>query len=258
MRKSLLIVATALLLASTASAKNLYVPVVGRVDGANGTFFRTDVRIFNPSATHDLGISLHFLPRGIEGSNIPGRIVTVPRRQMVVLDDIVGNFFKMSSGLGALRLDSDEAVSYSFSADSRTYTDSANGTFGQFIPALDVDDAVKDHVVLHVTQDAEYRTNVGVMNPSRDPAQITASLFRADGTLVAPEVVLSVPPLSMIQNSLPATFVTDAQLDDAFVVLKSSVPIFTWASVIDNRSGDQIFIPGAEDKDEVTPLPPLP
>lgn len=255
MPKRLLILTTVLLLAASASAKNLYIPIVGRVGGANGTFFRTDVRIFNPSASHDLAVSLHFLPRGIEGTNIPGRIVVIPKRQMIVLDDIVGNFFGMPSGLGALRLDSDEAFSYSFSADSRTYTDSSNGTFGQFIPALDVDSAFKDHVVLHVTQDAEYRTNAGVMNPTDEPAHVTAFLVRADGTLLTPEVEITVLPKSMIQNSLAATFNTDRQVDDGFILFKSSVPVFTWVSVIDNRSGDQVFIPGAEDKDEVTPLP---
>jgi len=55
-----------------ASAKNMYIPVAGKVAGGNNTFFRTDVRIFNPSSTDDIAVSIHYLPQGIEGPNIPG------------------------------------------------------------------------------------------------------------------------------------------------------------------------------------------
>lgn len=49
--------------ATSAAAKNLYIPAAGTAPGANGTHFRTDVRIFNPSSTTPISISVHFLPR---------------------------------------------------------------------------------------------------------------------------------------------------------------------------------------------------
>jgi hypothetical protein len=256
MRKKLTMTVALLLIAVSASAKNLYIPVVGRVAGANQTYWRTDVRIFNPSPVHDIYVSLHFLPQGIEGTNISGILVTVPKRQMIVLNDIVGSLFKMESGLGALRLDSDTDMSYSFAADARTYTNSERGgTFGQFIPALDPLSAKNDTVVLHVAQDAAHRTNAGVMNPGTAPAQVTAFVVAADGTLMVPEVTFSVPPKSMLQSSLPAMFGLNRDLSDGFLLFKSTEPVFTWGSVVDNASGDPVCILGAEDKAEVTELP---
>lgn len=241
------------LLATSSFAKNMYIPVAGRVPGANGTFWRTDVRIFNPSAVSDIQVTLHFLPMGLDGSNIPGRLVTVPKRQMVVLDDVVGNFFELPSAIGAVRIDSDTDFSYSFSADSRTYTDSTSGgTFGQFVPAMD--GAFKKSVVLHVSRTNAFRTNAGVMNANREPVVVTASLVGADGTLMTPEVALTIPPMSMIQSDIASMFGTTREVANGFILFDATLPVLTWASVIDNQSGDPVFVPGAEDKAEVTPI----
>jgi hypothetical protein len=244
-------------------AKNLYIPVAGVARGANNTLFRTDVRIFNPSATQDLAVSLHFLPIGQDGSNYPGTIVTVGKRQMLVLDNIAENFFHLPSGsIGAIRLDSDDAVSHAFSADSRTYTDSPNpavpGTYGQYIPALDSTRGIAKSIVLHVSSSSDlskgFRTNAGIMNPNSTASTVTPRLHRADGTLVAQGAPLTILPKSMTQQSLSSLFGPVTDFEDGFILFDSSLPVFTWASVIDNRSADPIFVLGVEDKDEITPL----
>lgn len=249
-----LVVAVAVLLASvTAEAKNLYIPAAGTAPGAFGTHFRTDVRIFNPSSTHTISVTLHFLPQGWDGSNIPGRIVTVPPRQMAVLNDVVGDFLEWpGSAIGAVRLDSDTDQSYEFSAESRTYTDSPNpaapGTYGQFIPALDPNtDATKSGVVLHVSNNAAFRTNAGVMNPNRETITAIARWIRADGTLVAESSPFTVPPMSMIMQPLAQLFGGGAVVDDGYLTINTSLHAFPFASIIDNQSGDAIFVPGVEE-----------
>ncbi|MCM2316289.1 MAG: hypothetical protein NDJ92_14165 [Thermoanaerobaculia bacterium] len=253
--------------ALSASAKNMYIPVAGRAAGANNTLFRTDVRIFNPSSTDDISVSIHYLPQGIEGTNIPGRLVTVPKRQMVVLNDIVGNFFgETQDTIGALRLDSDTDASYEFVADSRIYTDSPNpavaGTYGQYVPAMELDDAKLKTVVLHLKSPfnvgipgsgGSYRSNVGVMNPGSETATVTSRLYGADGTPLGTGAVQMIPPKSMRQLSLAALF-GGVFFPDGFVTFESTQPVYTYGSVIDNNSGDQVFIRGIEDKAERKPL----
>ena len=68
------------LAAAGADARNLYIPIAGEVPGANNTYFRTDVRIFNPSFVDDIDVSIHFLPAGQDGSNISGQVFQVPVR----------------------------------------------------------------------------------------------------------------------------------------------------------------------------------
>jgi len=241
-----------------ASAKNTFIPVAGVVQGANNTFFRTDVRIFNPSDTVDIFVSLHFLPQGIEGSNISGRLVKVPKRQVVVLNDIVGTFFQMQApAIGAIWLDSDADFSYSYVAESRIYTDSPNpaapGTYGQFVRAFDVSEAKMKTVVTHLSNGFDYRTNAGVMNPGAETATVTAVLWGADGTKLGETATVEIPPKSMRQMSIGDWF-GGAFFGDGFITFESTQPVFTWGSVIDNNSGDQIYVPGVEDKAEVEPI----
>ena len=239
--------------ASDAAAKNLYIPAAGSAPGANNTRFRTDVRIFNPSSTTPISISVHFLPQGMDGSNIPGRLVAVAPRQMAVLNDIVGDFLQWPvPAVGALRLDSDTDKSYEFTAESRTYTDSPNaaapGTFGQSIPALDpTTEALKLSVVTHVSNNDAFRTNAGIMNPNREALTATVKLVRADGTLVAESAPFEVPAMSMTLRPITQLFANLPVVDDAYLMINTSLDSFPFASLVDNQSGDAIFIPGAGD-----------
>ncbi|MGN6183546.1 MAG: hypothetical protein ACTHQM_07820 [Thermoanaerobaculia bacterium] len=243
--------------AGSAAAKNLYIPVAGSAPGANGTRFRTDVRIFNPSSTQSIGISIHFLPQDMDGSNISGRIVYIEPRQVAVLNDIVANFLQWPvPAIGAIRLDSDTDRSYEFTAESRTYTDSPNasapGTYGQYIPALDPDkDAVKTGIVTHVMSTAAFRTNAGVMNANRESVGVRVKVMTVQGTVAAESPMISVPAMSMTLQSLAQLTGLNSELTDGYLVIESTHPVFPFASVLDNQSNDSIFVPGTADLTEL-------
>ena len=266
MRRTLLVVSS-LLLAATVSAKNMYIPISANAPGANNTLFRTDVRIYNPN-DRQIAVTLHFLPRGADGSNISGRRFDIPARQMMVLNNVIeaiGGFPPPITG--AIRFDSDDTGTSGpdFHATSRTYTDSPNpaapGTFGQFIPALEANQAKRRVVVLQLANSsnlaAGFRSNVGAMNPNREAAMVTPTLFAANGTTIKTGAAFTVPAMSVIQQSLSDMFATNPlDFADGFVVFDSSVPIFGYGSVVDNRSSDQIFVLGAEATGETnTPAP---
>jgi hypothetical protein len=108
--------------------------------------------------------------------------------------------------------------------------------------------------VLHVRSTASFRANAGAMNPGQSPAVVTAALYKADGTRLLERTGLEILPNSMRQFSLLELF-GGAVVEDGFIVFESTQPVFTWASVIDNASGDPFFVPGVEDKDEVLAIP---
>src|SRR5215210_4303350 len=92
---------TVLLIASRLSAKDIYLGIAGSVG-----VFRTDTRILNPSNAKDITVTGVFLPTGRD--NTTGTVskqITVPRRGMVVLNDVVTTLFN-ASGLGAIKLSS--------------------------------------------------------------------------------------------------------------------------------------------------------
>src|SRR4051812_17477807 len=113
--------------ATSAFAKDVYLNIAGSVG-----VFRTDARIFNPSTTKDIQIEAYYLPIG-NGDNTAAQptTITIPKRKMVVYDDVVSSLFH-ASGLGAVRLKSTD----DFLATQRIYTQtSANacssaGTLG--------------------------------------------------------------------------------------------------------------------------------
>jgi hypothetical protein len=189
----------------------------------------------------------------MDGTNISGRVVTIPPRQMAVLNDVVANFLQWPvPAIGAIRLDSDTDKSYEFSAESRTYTDSPNpgapGTYGQYIPALDPSiDGVKTGIVTHIISNAAFRTNAGVMNANQDAVNVRVKLMTATGTVRAEGATFSVPAMSMTMQTLAQLVGLDGSIDDGYLVIESTLPVFPFASILDNQSSDAVFVPGVAD-----------
>src|SRR6266849_2925170 len=112
MRRLLIVVVGLAIFATNAFAKDVFLTIGGSV-GA----FRTDARIFNPSGTKDITIQAYYLPIGNgDNSGVQAISITVPRRQMVIYDDVVASLFH-TGGLGAIRLKSDD----DFLATQRIY-----------------------------------------------------------------------------------------------------------------------------------------
>ena len=235
-------------LASTAFAKNMYIPVAGRAPGSNGTFWRTDVRIFNPSAVHEVDVTLHFLPQGEDGRNIPGRMFHLGKRETLVLDDVVSIIAPyLTHAVGAIRIDSDNGASFDFIASSRTYTPTGDperpGTYGQFIPAMAPAEAAQSTAVLHAAVRPDVRTNVGVMNPGLEEVTVRMKVLGVDGQPFLESAALAVPPRSMRQWAL-TDLVGGLYMDNGVIAVEATAPVFTWGSVIDNHTGDAIFVRG--------------
>ncbi|HVS32719.1 MAG TPA: hypothetical protein VMS98_14845, partial [Thermoanaerobaculia bacterium] len=113
MRSRLFLPLTLILLAVPALAVERWILISGTV----GTF-HTDARIFNPSFEKDIQISATFLPTGnVNNTDKTAVTLTVPKRQMRVLDDVTTALFN-APGLGAIRLVSDDE----FEATSRIYS----------------------------------------------------------------------------------------------------------------------------------------
>jgi hypothetical protein len=241
----------------SASARNFYIPIAGSAPGKGGTYWTTDVRLFNPSS-EELVITIHFLPLGLDNHLMSGQVFKIAPRQVVILNDAANALYGWDPPLiGSLRIDSDTAADYNLLVTSRTYTKGpgVTGTFGQFIPALDVNDARRKTVVMHVVSTGDFRTNAVIMNPQRTATHVVASLALPDGTLLAAPKTITVQPMSAEQFYVPETFALTRAVDDAFLYFDADQPVFTGASIIDNRSADPFFVPGLEDKDEVKPLP---
>jgi hypothetical protein len=132
-----------------------------------------------------------------------------------------------------------------FKATSRTFTLSGDGTFGQFIPGINhLAVPSEPPVLMQLTQNAGFRTNLGLVNLSGEAVTITVDLFSADTTPLGSSDY-SVEPYGHRQIDGFITGITGQPVDDGYAVIESAAPLrpfCAYASVIDTTTGDPMFI----------------
>lgn len=232
------------------SAKDIYLSI----GGTTGSF-HTDMRVFNPSYTKDIQVTAYLLATGNQdNSNAQTQVINVPKRQMLVFNDVLSALFGVG-GLGGLRLKSDD----DFIATQRIYSLAADGsTTGQYIGGFDATIAKKKGVIIQLRnnggsgQVGTFRTNIGAVNPNGVAANVTWRLYDKNNALVGQALVETMPPYAVkapgsiglyAQGGVPA----GADLTDAWLSFESDQPLFAYASVVDNFTADGTLIPNFED-----------
>lgn len=231
-------------------ATDRWIPIAGTVG-----VFRTDTRVFNPSATKDIEVTARFLPAGAANNNervaAPGVTFTVPKRGMKVLDDVVTQLFS-ASGIGGIFFTSND----DFIATSRIYAQTATGTLGQFSDALAPGAALTKGVLIQLKSitGGAFRTNIGLASPTNATTNITFRLYDKTNTLVVTKP-MTVPAYAVVAPTNITALIGggSADLSDAWLSFTSDNPIFVYASVIDNATTDPTFI--AAQPDTGTELP---
>ncbi len=209
------------------------VPVVGRSPGANGTFWRSDVTIFNPGSGW-LSLTVRY------GGKSKSLFLTA--NETVVIPDIV-QAMGFESGTGTLVVSWDDSTGAIIT--TRNYTPApAGGTFGQSIDPVAAFTA--ESYVTGLRSDSSFRTNLGFVNGGTSPISVRLTLISASGTQLS-AASLSLNPDQLVQSSVAALFPgVDAATLGSFTVhaRADSQGLFAYGSVIDNRSGDPVFFGG--------------
>ena len=249
-----------LLLATPVLGQNqtqAHIPIAGSVNQ-----FRTDTRVFNPSYTQAVEVAAFFFPGGNVNNAergagaIPPTRFTVGPRQMRVFDDVVASLFNMT-GIGGISMFADRP----FYASSRIYAQTANGTLGQFAPAATqlIVNPQQGGVLTQLKQSSLFRTNVGGMNACNCTAVVTWKLYDKNNLLVGTKVE-TMPPFAVLNPSridvyfgVPAT--TD--ISDAWISFSSAGgQLAMYASVVDNLTTDQYYVPAQPETENAPPQGP--
>ena len=223
------------------------VPAAAHVGGQNDTTWKTDLRLFNPG-TVKITCTLDFLEEARQNLGvIPGVTFDLPPKGTMVIDDVLTVIpgIPAGSSKGALRFGFEGGGGTVPVIMSRTYNDTQNGTYGQYVPAVPV--LPGDGGALYLTGMADndqYRSNLGVANLSgRDIGGLTATVLDSAGNEVG-SYGIGVPAYSTIQvvNIAEAAGVTGHNLDLFSVRLDTNgTDVTAYASVIDNRTGDPVL-----------------
>ena len=224
--------------------------------GVNDTMWLTDAQIFNPDAVNPIEVRLAFLEAG-EANLEPDEItITVGPRQAVFLADVVAGTLGRAEA-GSIRLASDAP----FYASSRTYNigDGSSGTFGQYIASASAEDALQQGILLMAANDPDadgYRTNVGFVNPSLTEVDVEVMVYDADTGVLLGSTDVDLPALGFrqVNDVFDEVDADDTVLRNATVEFLATVPVLAYASVVDNTSGDAVFVTPSDDSGS----PPVP
>ncbi len=198
------------------TAPRKHIAVVAHAAGALGTSWVTDVRVFNRGDA-PANLTAVFTPDA--GGFAAVKLVVAPQ-QVLALDDVVGAVFQ-SVGLGALEFQGDNVAN--LVVTSRTWT----GTFGQFVNGTSTADAIgagRRAIVAHLRNDADFRANAGFTEVAGE-----SGVVRMGGKEIA------VAPFQHVQMAVGGE--TD------FEVVSGNARILAYGSLIDNHSGDAIYVP---------------
>jgi hypothetical protein len=217
-------------------------PVVGRVQGTK--FFLSDVRLYNPAAVPRT-FSLFYVPVGQSGATALRATRTVGAGQVAALNDVVFSEFGFDSSLGELTV----VGAGGFLATSRAYTQSVNGTFGQFVPAFRTLTGLSlgqgRATANGFSKDSKFHTNVGFTEVSGSPVTVRIDLVDANGVLLASTSRTAAPNQTLLITDIVGDrgLGTAANFRVDFTVTSVGGRIIPFAILIDDATGDGLFEP---------------
>jgi hypothetical protein len=222
-------------------ARDVLVPVVGRVAGANGSQWRTDLVITNvtrPTAPTMVFVQFHSNDGSTRWEGIPLDV-----HQSIVLNDVIRSRFDRENDFGYIRVTTSNPTA-KVAARARIYNNAnPQGEFGQSVSALPTDALMRDHYVPALSGVDGNRTNLGLTNPWKTPVKALLELFGRDGVLLA-EKLVTVENERVLQMNDVFGFFGAPPSEGAMVKVTAMAPLYAWASVVRNDSGDSTFIEG--------------
>jgi hypothetical protein len=253
MSRRLLSLILALTLAASAGARELtsayVITAAANKAGLEGTDWHTDLTLYNP---HDasLPVVLQFLPSGRDNSgSVPTVTFEIAPWQTLNLWNVLGpSGFAARGQIGALLVYADDSkvacagTSCDFVAFARTYTlnpSGGKGEFGQDVPGFPADLGLDRSVIAYLPQvsdDSEFRTNLGVASWTPAWVKVRVDLQDADGRVIDRRDHL-VPPYGQVQWRLERG-VTGGTAAVYVVDGPTNAIVYPYASVVNWVTGD--------------------
>jgi len=237
------------------TTNEIFIPAIGTVRGLNGTNFVSDLNIFdNDPSGSNANIFVQFFPTGVSNSSaLNVTSMTLGGRATASSRDVSSTLFNgQMNGLGALRLLSS---SNNVFANARIYNNQVAaglGTFGQFVPGMTRAQALTEGALIGLvntpngggTTNFSARTNVGFFNPSDQQTYVAAELRDSVGDVIANRLITLGPymHLQLPMAGAGAMFGDVGEVQTSTVYFVSGSPIFAYASVVDNVSGDASYV----------------
>ena len=225
-----------------------YVATAAHLPGFNQTTWRTDLTVHNTGnvqATFQISMLLR------DQANTAAEPITftlLPRRS-AYFPDILAAQFGVQRGAAALRI---TTVQGSVAATSRTYNALADGSYGQFVPGEAENRGITPTrqgrffgLFHNASQNTGFRCNLGLLNISPAPIQLSADFYNGNGTFLG-DLTWQLEAYEYIQEDRVFGLVTTDTVDNGTIVLHEETTggrALAYVAMVDNVTNDPIFIP---------------
>lgn len=248
MRVALLLLASLLTTISTHAAnfsgRDLFIPLIGRTAGMNGTQWRSDLILTNRSEHFETTVSLVYDP--IAGEPFL-QTVQMPPRATYHLTNFVGTHIPLESSFGTLQIHSQNANA-PVAAHVRVYnTGHAAGEFGQVVQAMPIASLPKTAWLHGLIGFRGFRTNLGVANPHPTRTTFSLAWFDKHGEPHGSAGMFEIEPFGVYLFNDIFDKVGMAPDEGLTLRILAAAPVYAYASVIRDDTGDAYTIFGDGD-----------
>ncbi|MFA6956923.1 MAG: hypothetical protein WC538_13730 [Thermoanaerobaculia bacterium] len=206
------------------------VPVAGSIQGLGGVVWSTDVALHN-FLPYDVDVVVSL----VGGPDDPFIMSTIPAGGTLTFPDLPRQTFGVFGRLSPLRVQTLAASSVTVAAVVHGLTE--NGAtepevltvqYGRLRPML--------QTIPSLMVGDQFRTNVGIVNPSETEATVVLALQTVPGRSIA-VVTRTIPPLTHIQLPLDTIFPLLTKGENVSLVVEHTNPeAYVYASVIANAT----------------------
>ena len=227
--------------------QHLVLPGVARTRGAFGSQWFTDVTIYNP-LDEVQEVAIRFAAIGEDDARTPfpgrSRTIALAPQEIRVLDDVL-HLFGVDNGGGTLHV----LPAKNVNVNSRTYSRSAEGTYGFGMDALDFFNAAGARFPLTFTgafPGQDFRTNVLLTDTSGRGVEAALRAHRGS-TLVNGQSTIVTPASGTSQVNgiglIPDGPIAAAQRSGALVIETLRGTTIPMVVAIDNGTNDALYVP---------------
>jgi uncharacterized repeat protein (TIGR01451 family) len=218
-------------------------PGVANIDTGSANW-QTDMRVFN-AETAPVEVDLVFHSQN--GGAPLTQTITIGPGEVRQIDQILSSLFGVEQSGGALHLATTDPAR--LVATARTYNQTTNGTYGQFVSAVTPAESIgvgsRALQLLQIEQSERYRSNIGVAEVTGNPVTVEISVTPPDGKFSA---FVSVPLAANEFRQIGSLLATMGfpEMHNARVTVKAvegTGRATAFASVIDMQTQDPTYIP---------------
>lgn len=231
----------------------MVIAAAAHVGGLEDTDWRTDLEVCNftgDAAEFDLNLLM------TDHNNASPQFVSITLAATTCerVSDVLDVSFSYE-GSAALEIQSSRGE---LTVSSRTYNTTEIGTYGQFLPGASEATAVAAGEEARIIQLAQstgsstgFRTNIGFVNRAGTPTIVVLDLRTETGASLG-TLEFTLEPYEHRQINRVFRQVTSGEVSNGFAVVSTSstgAGFMAYASVVDNASGDPVYIPAMKVED---------